>query len=182
MKKLGVVVAILFASSLYAIPGMPFNLEGKFNYNMVSNAGGIKDQDATVMNFGVNALLPVFMGLKARVNVIGFEMYTLKDYPVEGEDFTTNTFKFNLLNGGDLMYFFPVPTFNPYLFAGLGVRNVSPEEGDATTSFSVRVGAGAGYSLPAVSFFLEAGYEMYDSGIENAETEGTILIGVGARF
>lgn len=180
MKKVAVVMAILFASSLYALPGMPFSLEGKFNYNIVSNAMGEQDSDANVMNIGINAVLPVFMGLKARLNVIGFKMYTVK--PDDGNESTTNIFSLNLLSGGDLMYFFPVPTFNPYGFLGLGVVNVSPEGEDAITSFSVRVGAGAGYSLPTVSFFLEAGYKMYDSGSAQLETEGTILIGAGARF
>ncbi len=180
MKKIAVVV--LFTSSLYAFGVLPFNLEGKFNYNMISNAGGIKDQDATSMNIGVNAILPVFMGLKTRLNVIGFEMYTYKDFLGQGEDFSVNTFRVNFLNGGDLMYFFPVPAFSPYVFLGLGMTNVSPEEGESTTMFRVRGGMGAGYSLPLVSFFLEAGYEMFDSGIEDTETEGAILIGLGARF
>ncbi len=180
MKKVAVVVVILCASSLYALAGMPFNLEGKFNYNIVSNAYGIKDMDATDMNIGINAILPVFMGLKARLNLIGFQMYTVK--PEGLDESTTNTFSLNLLSGGDLMYFFPVPTFNPYGFAGLGVANVSPEGGESATSFNVRLGVGAGYSLPTVSFFLEAGYQMFDSGIEGEESEGTILIGAGARF
>jgi|Deesub1362A_J573_1020465.scaffolds.fasta_scaffold00030_31 hypothetical protein len=180
MKKVAVVVTVLFASFLYAIGGLPFQIEGKFNYNMLSNAGGVQDLDANVMNIGINAVLPVFMGLKARLDVIGFEMYTVK--PEVGDESTTNTFSLNLLSGGDLMYCFPVPTFNPYLFMGLGVANVSPEVGDAITSFKVRAGVGGGYSLPTVSFFLEAGYEMFDSGIEGAESEGTILIGAGARF
>jgi len=182
MKKIAAIGIILFASSLYALGGLPFKLEGKFNYNMISNASGIKDLNATSMNFGINAILPVFMGLKARLNVLGFEMYTLKDFPVEGESFSTNYFRFNLLNGGDLMYCFPLPMFHPYVFTGLGIVNASPEEGESTTSFSARLGLGAAYSLPAVSFFLEAGYGMFDSGVEGAETEGTILIGAGVRF
>jgi len=181
MKKVGLIL-MLSIISLYALPNMPFNFEGKFNYNMISNAEGIKDQDATSMNIGINAILPVFMGLKARLNLIGFEIYTLKDFPVKGEDYSTNYFRFNLFNGGDLMYFFPLPPFNPYVFAGLGMENVSPEEGDSYTSYGLKIGLGAGYSLPMLSFFLEAGYEMFDSGLEFSETEGKILIGAGVRF
>jgi len=179
MKKIGIIL-MLSIISLYALPNLPFNLEGKFNYNMITNAGGTKDQDATSMNIGINAILPVFMGVKARLNLIGFEIYTLKG---DGEDFSTNYFRFNLFNGGDLMYFLPFPPFNPYVFAGLGMENVSPEEGDSYTSYGLRIGLGAGYSLPMVSFFLEAGYGMFDSGEEEgAETEGQILIGAGVRF